>query len=66
MDLAKLRGILRVEFARELIPSMIVAIIREKEYERRRGRQRKLCLRLRTWFKLVEGFRAIETISTKK
>lgn len=66
MDLAKLRGVLRVEIARELIPSVIDAIMREKEHARCGGRWRKLWLRLRTWYKLVEGLRAIETISKKK
>lgn len=66
MDLARLRGVLRVEIARGLVPSMIDVIIREKEYMRCRGKQRKLYLRLRMWYKLFDGLRAIETINKKK
>lgn len=64
MDLARLRRVLRVGIARELIPLMIDVIIPEKEYVRCRERKRKLCLR--TWYKLFDGLRAIEAISKKK
>lgn len=66
MDFATLRGILRVEIARELVPLMIDAIVREKKYARCKGKQRKLRLRSRMLYELGKGLGAIETISKQK